>query len=58
MLQTTLTNFRTLSFACVMVAMLMVGVMAPVHQVSAQEASVEQRAAMLAQISQLMELIT
>lgn len=36
----------------------MVGTMVPVYQAAAQEVSVEQRAAMLAQISQLMELIT
>jgi hypothetical protein len=58
MLQTTLTNLRTLSFAFVMAAMLMVGTMVPVQQAAAQEPSVEQRAAMFAQINQLMQLIT
>ena len=57
MLQKSLTKFRTLSLAFVMAAMLMVGTMAPVHQAAAQEVSAEQRAAMLVQINQLMELI-
>jgi peptidoglycan hydrolase-like protein with peptidoglycan-binding domain len=57
MLQTALTNFRTLSFAFVMVAMLMVGVMAPVHEASAQEAGPSERAAMMEQINMLMGLI-
>jgi hypothetical protein len=53
----TLTNLQTLSFAIVMVAMLMVGTIAPMHQVAAQEASFDERTAMLEQISLLMEMI-
>jgi peptidoglycan hydrolase-like protein with peptidoglycan-binding domain len=54
MLQTALTNFRTLSFAFVMVAMLMVGVMAPVHEASAQ---VPSESSLLNQIQQLLQLV-
>jgi hypothetical protein len=57
MLQTALTNFRTLSFAFVTVVMLMVGISLAPQPVQAQEASVEQRAVMLEQINMLMELI-
>jgi len=58
MLQTTLTNLRTLSFACFIGAMLMVGVMTPTHQAAAQKVSIEQRTAMLEQIQQLLALIS
>ena len=58
MLQTTFINLRTLSFAFMMATVLMIGTMVPVHQAAAQEATVEQRTAMLEQISMLMELIT
>jgi len=59
MAQTTHTNLRTLSCACFIGAMLMVGVMTPTQQAAAQTAPITevQRAAMLQQIQQLLETI-
>jgi peptidoglycan hydrolase-like protein with peptidoglycan-binding domain len=57
MLYTTLTNLRTLSFAFVMAAMLMVGTMAPVHGAQAQsQADLQQMINnLLAQVAQLQQ---
>jgi len=55
MLQKTFTNLRTLSFACFIGAMLMVGTMAPTHSAQAQSVTDLQQMinALIAQITQL-----
>jgi hypothetical protein len=57
-MKTLFINIRTLSFACVMVAMLGVGIMTPAQTAQAEELTDVERTVMIEQINMLMTLIT